>query len=253
MLSLWPANRVWPSADQAMDRHWGGSARAEPGTSGLNSSTMFFDSRSQTLIVGPVAEHSQYLLGEKQRPLMVSMWSRVYRCFPSLRSQSIALVSLPPEAQREPSGDMVTVLRYPLWPMWLVLSLQLVRFHTFTYLSHPADTMMGFWLLGENLTHDTQSLWPSSWMVYLHWARVFHSLMVLSLAADTICLLSAEKATDMTSLVWSSNLRVVFPVERSQSLRVLSLAADRAKWPSEENTTSEMKWPCPCNLFCGIP
>merc|ERR1719309_1252469 len=253
MLSLWPANRVWPSADQAMDRHWGGSARAEPGTSGLNSSTMFFDSRSQTLIVGPVAEHSQYLLGEKQRPLMVSMWSRVYRCFPSLRSQSIALVSLPPEAQREPSGDMVTVLRYPVWPMWLVLSLQLVRFHTFTYLSHPADTMIGFWLLGENLTHETQSLWPSSWMVYLHWARVFQSLMVLSLDPDTICLLSAEKATDITSLVWSSNLLVVFPEERSQSLRVLSQDPESAKCPSDDRTTSLTKWPWPWRRFWGMP
>merc|ERR1719318_2429939 len=125
----------------------------------------------------------------------------------------MALASLPPEAQREPSGDMVTVFRYP---MWLVLSLQLVRFHTFTYLSHPAETMMGLALLGENLTQDTQSWCPSSWMVYLHWARVFHSLMVLSLAAETICLLSAEKATESTSLVWSSNLRVVFPVDKSQ-------------------------------------
>lgn len=71
-----------------------------------------------------------YLLGEKQRPLMVSTWSRVYRCLPSLRSQSIALASLPPEAQREPSGDIVTVFKYPVWPMWLVLSLQLVKFQT---------------------------------------------------------------------------------------------------------------------------
>merc|ERR1712203_1016444 len=54
---------------------------------------------------------------------------------------------------------------------------------------------------GENLTQETQSWWPSSWIVYLHCARVFHSLMVLSLAADTICLLSAEKATESTSLV----------------------------------------------------
>merc|ERR1719348_2960118 len=104
---------------------------------------------------------------------------------------------------------------------------------------------MGFWLLGLNLTQLTQSECPSSWMVYLHWARVFHSLMVLSLAADTICLLSAEKATDRTSLVWSSNLRVVFPVERSQRRRVLSQDPDKAKWPSEDRTTSEMKCPCP--------
>ena len=98
----------------------------------------------------------------------------------------MALASLPPEAQRDPSGDMVTVLRYPVWPMWLVLSLQLVRFHTLTYLSQPQLTMMGFWLLGENRTQDTQSPCPSSWMVYLHCASVFHSLMVLSREPETI-------------------------------------------------------------------
>jgi len=84
--------------------------------------------------------------------------------------------------------------------MWLVYSLQLVRFHTLMYLHQPAETTIGFWLLGEKRTQETQSWWPSSW------ARVFHSwggdtlctrhnkrssltLMVLSLAAETICLL----------------------------------------------------------------
>lgn len=37
---------------------------------------------------------------------------------------------MPPEAQREPSGDTVTVFRYPVCPMWFVFSLQLARFHT---------------------------------------------------------------------------------------------------------------------------
>ena len=36
--------------------------------------------------------------------------------------------------------------------------------------------------------------------------RMAGTLMVLSLEADTICLLSAEKATERTSLEWSSNL-----------------------------------------------
>merc|ERR1719153_1569411 len=157
----------------------------------------------------------------------------------------MALPSLPPLAHREPSGLRVTVLRYPVWPMWLVFSLQLVRFQTLTYLSHPAETMMGLAVLGENLTQLTQSECPSSWMVYLHWARVFHSLMVLSLLADTICLLSAEKATERTSLLWSSNLLVVLPVLRSHSLRHLSHDPDSAKGPSEESTTSDTKWPCP--------
>ena len=54
----------------------------------------------------------------------------------------------------------------------------------------------------------------------------------LVLAADTICLLSAEKVVEGTSLVGSSNLRVVLPVDRSHSLKVLSQGPDRAKWPS---------------------
>ena len=62
----------------------------------------------------------------------------------------------------------------------------LLRMLTLTYLSHPQDTMMGLALLGENLTQETQSACVSSWMVYLHWAKVFHSLMLLSLDPDTI-------------------------------------------------------------------
>lgn len=42
---------------------------------------------------GPVAAQSQYLLGLKQRALMVSPPSRVYRCFPSFRSHSMACPS----------------------------------------------------------------------------------------------------------------------------------------------------------------
>ena len=63
-----------------------------------------------------------------------------------------------------------------------------------------------------------------------------NTLMVLSLVAERMCLLSAEKATESTSLVWSSNLRVVLPVDRSYCLRVLSQEPDRAKCPSEERT-----------------
>lgn len=50
--------------------------------------------------------------------------------------------------------------------------------------------------MGEVLTQETQSWWPLSWTVYLHWARVFQSLIVLSLAAETICLLLAESARE---------------------------------------------------------
>ena len=60
-LSEYPEKRVWPSADQARERHCGGMHVAVPGTSGRSSSTMFLLSRSQILMVGPVAAHSQYL------------------------------------------------------------------------------------------------------------------------------------------------------------------------------------------------
>lgn len=68
----------------------------------------------------------------------------------------MALQSLPPEAHREPSGETVTVFRYPVWPMWLILRRQLVKFQTYrikfelflhkflvwgsTYLNHPVPT-----------------------------------------------------------------------------------------------------------------
>lgn len=33
---------------------------------------------------------------------------------------------------------------------------------TLTCLSHPHETIIGLAVFGENLTQDTQSLWPSS-------------------------------------------------------------------------------------------
>merc|ERR1712243_9538 len=114
-LSVYPAKRVCPSADQAREVTCGGIVRADPGISGLkSSSTKFLLSRSQTLMLGPEAAQSQYLFGEKVKLWIVSLLSNVYKCLPSLRSQSIALASLPPLAQSEPSGDRVTVLRYPV-------------------------------------------------------------------------------------------------------------------------------------------
>lgn len=132
---------------------------------------------------------------------MMSLWSRVCKCFPSFKSQSIALQSLPPLAHREPSGDTVTVFKYPVCPEWLIFNRQFVRFQTLTMRSQPADTMIGLEWFGENLTHDTQSVWPSSWMVYLHSASVFHSLIVLSREPDTIWRLSTENATLNTSYI----------------------------------------------------
>lgn len=96
--------------------------------------------------------------------------------------------------------------------------------------------------------------------MYLHWPRVFHSLIVLSRDADTICLLSAENATLSTSLVWPTNLLVVLPLHkymncigncykmtkmtyelRSHSRRVPSQEPDSANWASSDITTSDTK------------
>ncbi len=57
-----------------------------------------------------VAAQSQYRLGEKTRAWISSPAVREYRCFDSFRSQSMVVPSLPPDAQREPSGEIVTVL-----------------------------------------------------------------------------------------------------------------------------------------------
>ena len=90
-------------------------------------------------------------------------------------------------------------------------------------------------------------------MVYLHTPRVFHNLMDLSRDADTICRLSAEKATLSTSLVCPTKRRVVTPRCKSHRRRVWSQEPDRANWPSEEITTSETKWLWPVKRRLGTP
>merc|ERR1711998_666652 len=82
-------------------------------------------------------------------------------------------------------------------------------------------------------------------MVYLHSPRVLHSLMVLSREPETIWRLSAEKATERTSLSWPTKRRGGRPGFRSHRRRVPSHEPERANWPSEEITTSWTKWPWP--------
>lgn len=125
-----------------------------------------------------------------------------------MRSYSLAWLSLPPEAQRDPSVEAVTVFRQP---MGLVFSLHFARLHTLTSLSQSQETMMELLLLGEKQTQDTHSEWLSSWMVYLHTVQVFHNLMVLSQELETICWLS-KMAILSTSFVWPTNLHAVVPV-----------------------------------------
>ena len=110
-LSVYPANNVCPSALHAKLTHSGSLLFLPTAVySGFNSSTLLFFSRSKMMIELDVAAHSQYRLGEKTRAWISSPAVREYRCLDSLRSQSMVVPSLPPEAQREPSGDMVTVL-----------------------------------------------------------------------------------------------------------------------------------------------
>ena len=86
-------------------------------TIGRSSSTMLLLSKSQILIPEAVAAQSQYLFGLKVNALMVSPASSEYKCFPSLRSQSMVIPSFPPEAQRDPSGEIVMLLMYPVCPI----------------------------------------------------------------------------------------------------------------------------------------
>ena len=55
------------------------------------------------------------------------------------------------------------------------------------------------------------------------------------------------------TLVWSSNRRVDLPAERSHRRRVLSHDPERAKWPSDDRTTSETKCEWPYRRFWGTP
>ena len=166
----------------------------------------------------------------------------------------MATPSFPPDAHSEPSGETVTVLMYPVCPTRLVRSLQLVRFHTFTSLSQPPETMMGLDVTGEKRTHETHSVCPScSWMVYLHSPSVFHSLMVLSREPETIWRLSTENATESTSLEWPTKRRVVEPELRSHRRSVPSHEPESANWPSEEMTTSCTKCECPRSERWGKP
>merc|ERR1712123_24160 len=133
--------------------------------------------------MAPAAAQSQERLGEKDRALISSPESRVCRGLASSlpKSHSLAVPSRPPEAQSDPSGETVT----------------------------------GFWAKGEERTHETHSVWPCSWMVYLQIPKVFHSLMVRS------------RATERTSLVWPMKRRVVLPEAKSHRRRVPSHEPDR--------------------------
>merc|ERR1711920_960189 len=100
--------------------------------------------------------------------LMVLLASKLYKCFPSLTSHNMAVPSLPPDPQRDPSGEIVMVYNTPVCPAKFVFSLQLFKFQTLISLSQPQETINGFFAEGENRTQEIQSVWFSSVIVYLH-------------------------------------------------------------------------------------
>lgn len=123
--------------------------------------------------LGPVAAQSQLWLGLTHRVLMMSSPSSTSRCLPLLGFHSMAGSpafqkhrGIHLERRSQWSGDP--------WLLWLVVSLQWVRFHTLCSLAQPQERMMGLLLLGEKQTEDTHSEWLSSWSVYLHTPRGYN-------------------------------------------------------------------------------
>lgn len=77
-----------------------------------------------------VAAQSQYRLGEKHTAWTSSPAGRVYRAVEEVRSHRRMEPSLPAEAHRDPSGEMVMVETYPVWPRWSALRVQVSRSQT---------------------------------------------------------------------------------------------------------------------------
>jgi len=75
----------------------------------LISATIDLCSKSKILREVSVPAHNQYRVGLKIKVLMVSPASKVYKALFSLRSHNRIVPSRPPEAHKEPSGEIVTV------------------------------------------------------------------------------------------------------------------------------------------------
>jgi len=100
--------------------------------------------------------------------------------------------------------------------------------------SHEPEARRGFLVSPENLRAETQSWCSSSSTVNLHSPSTFQILILLSLPPEAIYLLSAENAQVRTSLAWSTNVALVSPFYKFQSLRVLSQDAVKANLESFE-------------------
>lgn len=203
------------------------------------------------LDVGPVTAQSQQRLGLKHRLLMMFPPPSVWRCLPLLKPHSMAWLSLPPEAQKDPPGETVTV-QVPVRPMWLVFSLQFTGFHTLTKLSQPQDRMMGLRLLGKKHTQNTHSKWLSSWTVYLHtpeYSRAWWFYLGSQRRSA-----SCQRRRPQSTHPWYSlqNQSVVVLVVMSQKQRAPPQEPGRTNWPSEEMSMSLTKWEWTQIAHCGV-
>lgn len=122
--------------------------------------------------------------------------------------------------------------------MYLILN---YVFQIFNLPSQPIVAKYGTFGDGEYLIFCTQSVWLPASLVYLHSALTFQSLILFSVPAEKIYLLSAEKAHVKTSPVCPKNYLVVTPALKSQSLKVLSHDDERQNALSFDKARSETK------------
>mmetsp|Transcript_10075 Transcript_10075/g.16990 ORF Transcript_10075/g.16990 Transcript_10075/m.16990 type:complete len:245 (+) Transcript_10075:401-1135(+) len=175
------------------------------------------------------------------------------RCLPSIKFQMLTFPSLPPEASRLVFWAMSRVLIWALCPTKVYMRLITELSHTLMVLSQEAVTTMGVLTSWKYLTQETQSWWGFWSTVNLQTPWMFQILTDLSMDPEQICLLSGEKATERTSLVWWMRVFLVVAVLRFQSLMVPSHEEERQNLLSWERSRSEMKWECPFKIFLGAP
>lgn len=174
-------------------------------------------------------------------------------------SQMWTSLSLPAVAKYFPLGAMDTLLIFPSWCLKEYLIQKLV-FHTLILPSHPTEVKYGLTLdyllfLGIELylTLDTQSEWLLFSVQNFTSPLMFHKNTDLSAPADTIALLSGEKAQVNTSFSCPQNTLVVSALLKSHNLKVLSQEDETKKLLSLDKDKSDTKLECPFNYLKGTP
>lgn len=151
-----------------------------------------------------------------------------------LKSQTLTLLSFPPVTMKVPLGEVVKALMFPSWALKESLISKDCEFQILSLPSHPVEAKKELaklpleTFLPRKETLETQSEWLFSGAeVNLQAPLTFQSLTTLSDPLEMICLLSEEKAHERTSLLWPTNLWVVTPFFKSQSLMDLSHEEDK--------------------------